>query len=329
MNVRDAEERADSLIRTVRDRPVEERDGADARRRPPRVRHLSARARGGLRRGRVPDDHAPHPLRQDGQAVHRDRRLLRPEGVQRGPDRPARPLLLRGKRRLLPRRHAAHRSGWLRHLRVDRRPTVVERADRHGRQLLRGDHPGAHCAREPTAPDRHLAGRGPDEQLPEPVSRGRRDAAAHVLGALHPRAGRSGHHRRLEQAAGRVERPTRSPPALPGDPVGAWPDVAPARSSARGLAARLLHARRLRRVLGPGRAQLHALLGSARGHPGDDVDRLVRPFPDRRHRVLLGDDGAESPRRCGSSSARGATSACAATRRSVTRSTSGRTASGA
>ena len=54
------------------------------------------------------------------------------------------------------------------------------------------DHAGAHRARAPAAPDGDLAGRRADEQLPEPVPRGRRDAAAHVLGALHPRAGRPG-----------------------------------------------------------------------------------------------------------------------------------------
>ena len=136
-----------SVSYRVRDRPVEERDGADAGRRPARLRHLPARARRRLRRGPLPDDHAPHAVRQDRQALQRDRRLLRPEGLQRRADRPARPLLLRGVGRLLPRRHAAHGSGRLRHLRVDRRAAVVERPDRHRRQLLRRDHAGAHRAR--------------------------------------------------------------------------------------------------------------------------------------------------------------------------------------
>ena len=183
----------------LRDRPVEERDGPDAGRRPAGVRHLPARPRRRLRRGALPDDHAPHALRQDRQALQRDRRLLRPEGLQRRADRPARPLLLRGVGRLLPRRDAAHGARRLRHLRVDRHAAVVERPDRHRRQLLRRDHPGADRARGAAAPDGDLAGRRADEQLPEPVPRGRRDAAAHVLGALHPRAGRAGRARRLEQ----------------------------------------------------------------------------------------------------------------------------------
>ena len=111
-------------------------------------------------------------------------------------------------------------------------------------------------------------------------------------------------------------------PALPGDAVAARADGAPARADARGHADRLLHARHLRRVLGPDRARLHALLGPARRHPGHVLDRLVRPVPDRRHRVLRRDDGEEQRARSGSSSARGATSACAATRRTATRSTS-------
>ena len=107
-------------LASPRHRPVEERDGSDAGRRPPRLRHLPAGARRRLRRGALPDDHAPHPVRQDRQALQRDRRLLRPEGLQRRADRPARPLLLRGVGRLLPRRDAAHGPGRLRHLRVDR-----------------------------------------------------------------------------------------------------------------------------------------------------------------------------------------------------------------
>ena len=138
---------AEASHRASRDRRLEERDGADAGRRPARLRHLPAGARRGLRRGPLPDDHAPHPVRQDRQALHRDRRLLRPEGLQHRAGRPARPLPLRGVRRLLPRRDAAHRPGRLRHLRVDRRAAVVERAHRHGRQLLRRDHAGAHGAR--------------------------------------------------------------------------------------------------------------------------------------------------------------------------------------
>ena len=41
------------------------------------------------------------------------------------------------------------------------------------------------------------------------------------------------------------------------------------------------------------RARLHAVLGSARRHPGDALDRLVRPVPHGRHRVLHGHGGEE------------------------------------
>ena len=58
-------------------------------------------------------------------------------------------------------------------------------------------------------------------------------------------------------------------------------------------ARRLLHARRLRRVLGREGERLHTLLGRARGHPGDDDDRLVRPVPGRRQRVLRRDGREE------------------------------------
>ena len=83
-------------------------------------------------------------------------------------------------------------------------------------------------------------------------------------------------------------------------PWTARPDGAPPRAAARGLADRLLHARHLRRVLGPDRAQLHAVLGPARRHPGHVLDRLVRPVPDRRQRVLRRDDREEQRARSGS-----------------------------
>ena len=68
---------------------------------------------------------------------------------------------------------------------------------------------------------------------------------------------------------------------------------APPRAGARPDARGLLHARCLRRVLGREGERLHALLARARRHPGDDDDRLVRPLPPRRQRVLRGDDGEE------------------------------------
>jgi hypothetical protein len=61
--------------------------------------------------------------------------------------------------------------------------------------------------RAAAAPDGDLARCRADEQLPEPVPRGRGDAGAHVLGALHPRPGRAGHRGRPGEAAGRLERP--------------------------------------------------------------------------------------------------------------------------
>ena len=79
---------------------------------------------------------------------------------------------------------------------------------------------------------------------------------------------------------------------------------------------------------GTGSAQLHALLGPACRHPGHVLDRLVRPVPDRRHRVLRR-DGREEHAPRGSSSGRGTTSACAATPRTAARSTSACRASGA
>ena len=65
------------------------------------------------------------------------------------------------------------------------------------------------------------------------------------------------------------------------------------------------------------------LLGPARRHPGHVLDRLVRPVPGRRHRVLRRDGREEQRAPAARRSARGATSACAATQRSATTSTSG------
>ena len=213
--------------------------------------------------------------------------------------------------------------------RVDRRAAVVERPRRHGRQLVRGDHAGARGARAAAAPDGDLAGRRADEQLPEPVARGRRDAAAHVLGALHPRPGRPGHRRRPGEAGRGLGRPARPPRAVLGDAVGAGPDVAAPRAAARADADRLLDARRLRRVLAADRERLHALLGRARRRPGHVLDRLVRPVPRTPTSSTSRRWRRRTRRRSASSSGRGATSGCAATRPSRSTSTSGRTPSGA
>ena len=198
-----------------------------------------------------------------------------------------------GTQAVLPQRHAAHRRGRLRHDRVDRRAAVEQRPHGDGRQLLRRDHADPHRAREPAAPDRDLAGRHPDEHLPEPDARGRRDAAAHVLGALHPRRRPPGREGGLGEAARGLRRPAaaaRAPLELA--PAARRPR-APPRAGARPDARGLLHARRLRRVLGREGERLHALLARARRHPRDDDDRLVRPLPARRQRVLGGDDGEE------------------------------------
>ena len=125
----------------------EGRDGADARRDPPRDRPPPARARRRAAPGPLPDDRLHHAVRQDRAALHRDRRLLRPARLRRRAPGPARPPPLRGHRGVLPQRHAAHRRGRLRHDRVDRRAAVVERAHRHGRQLVRGHHADPHGAR--------------------------------------------------------------------------------------------------------------------------------------------------------------------------------------
>ena len=68
---------------------------------------------------------------------------------------------------------------------------------------------------------------------------------------------------------------------------------AAARPGARRDARELLHARRLRRVVGEEGERLHALLARARRHPGDDDDGLVRRLPPRRHRVLRRDGREE------------------------------------
>ena len=56
---------------------------------------------------------------------------------------------------------------------------------------------------------------------------------------------------------------------------------------------RLLHPRRLRRVVGSQGERLHALLGRPRRHPGDVLDRLVRSVSEGDGRVLRRDGGSE------------------------------------
>ena len=136
--------------------------------------------------------------------------------------------------------------------------------------------------------------------------------------------------RRLGQAAGRVERPARPAAALPRDAVAARPDGAAPRADARGLAASTTT--RAAPTTSTGARIEHDYTRFWDQHadiPGTFSTGWYDPFPTADTRVLHRDDGAERARRSGSSSARGATSACAATRPSATRSTSARRACGA
>src|SRR5439155_10934657 len=116
------------------------------------------------------------------------------------------------------------------------------RARRHRRLVVRRYHAGAHGARAAAPPRGDLAGRRADELVPASVARGRCDAAAHVLGALHPRAGRAGHSRRLGRPARGLGRPEEPATTLLGDTLAERPTVAQAYTGARAVADRLLHA---------------------------------------------------------------------------------------
>ena len=112
-------------------------------------------------------------------------------------------------------------------------------------------------------------------------------------------------------------------------PWRAGPDLAAPRADAGEVPNRLLHARHLRRALVAQGVRLHALLGRARRRPGHVLDRLVRRLPALRHASTSRRWRSRTRRRSGSSSARGATSACAATRPTRSTSTSAPTRSGA
>ena len=124
-------------------------------------------------------------------------------------------------------------------------------------------------------------------------------------------------------------RPEEPAGALPGDAVAARADLAAPRARARADADRLLHARRLRRVVGPDRVRLHRLLRPPRGRPHDGLLGLVRPVGGARRRLLRGHGGAE--RRSAAARDRPVEPRRHARRRDApaTRSTSGPTASGA
>ena len=234
-----------------------------------------------------------HRVRQGDEPVRRDRRLLRAPWIRRDARRHARPLPLGGLRHLLLFRYATHGLRWVRHRGVDRGAAVVEWPGRYRQQLLRRAGAGSHGDRTAAAPHRDLAGRRHDEQLLELRARGRRDAWADVLGTLYPRAGRAGDLGRSRQAAGRLERRARSAAALPGDPVEARSDVAPARADARADAGRLLDARHIRRVVGPRRVRLHRALRPSRRYSHDSFVGVVRPVGWTGRRLLGGHGRAE------------------------------------
>ena len=96
----------------------------------------------GERSRAVPDDPLPDAVRQDRQALRRDRRLLCAAGLRRCRAGPARPVQVGGQGRVLPRRQPAGWQGRLRHDRVDRGAALVERQRRDGRLLVRGDDAG-------------------------------------------------------------------------------------------------------------------------------------------------------------------------------------------
>ena len=186
----------------------EGRDGADAGRDPPRDRPLPPRARRRARPGPLADDRLHDALRQDGARA-----------TSRSPTSSSR-TATRSCSRTCRDRHrsegtkqyfhsATPHTGedgydtieWIAAQRVEQRP------DGHRRQLVRRDHADPDGAREPAAPDGDLARRRPDEHLREPDARGRRDAAAHVLGALHPRRRPPGRQGGLGEAARGLRRP--------------------------------------------------------------------------------------------------------------------------
>ena len=170
---------------------------------------------------------------------------------------------------------------------------MEQRPRRHRRQLVRRAGADPHGARAAAAPDGDLARRGDDEQLRQLHPRGRRDAGAHVLGALHPRPGRPGGAARSGALRAGLGRPAEPPRALPGNAVAAWPDLAAARPGPRADADRLLHARRLRRLVGAHRVRLHRVLRPARRCPDDRLVGLVRPVGGTGRGLLRRDGGAE------------------------------------
>ena len=250
---------------------------------------------GELVAGPLPDDRLHHAVRQDRAALHRDRRLLRPARLRRRAAGPPRPAPLRGDEGVLPLARRRTRAR-----------TATTRSSGSPRSRGRTAAPAWSAARTPCitqirtaleAPP-HLTAIWPDvaptNVVPPPDARGRRDAAAHVLGALHPRRRRAG-------GAGRPElsrRTSGTTCATCGSCSGSWPWH-------KGELA-LRHVPALDETLenyctrgaydewwARKENDFTRYFARPRRHPGDDDDRLVRRLPARRHRVLRGDGGEE------------------------------------
>ena len=148
---------------------------------------------GELVRGPLSDDRLHHAVRQDRAALHRDRRLLRPARLRRRASRTCATGTAREGTKEYFHSATPHtgEDGYDTIEWIAAQPWSNGRTGMVGSSYA-GDHADPHGAREPAAPDRDLARRRADEHVPAPDARGRRDAAAHVLGALHPRGRRAG-----------------------------------------------------------------------------------------------------------------------------------------
>ena len=271
----------------VRHRPLEGRDGDDARRHPARDRRVPARSRRRARR------------RAASRRSSASRRTTRPSGATpRSPtssSRAATPSCCRTCATATAREGTKeYFHSVTPHTGEDGYDTIEWIAAQpwsNGRTGMVGSSYAA-ITQIRTALERppHLTAIWPDvdadEHVLQPDARGRRDAAAHVLGALHPRRRRAGRDGRLGEAGGGLGRPAQPAAAVLGLPVAQGRAGAAPRPGARRDARELHDARRLRRVVGEEGERLHALLARARRHPGHDDDRLVRRLPARRHRVL-------------------------------------------
>ena len=273
---------------------VEGRDGADAGRHPPRHRRLPPRARRRARAGPLPDDRLHDAVRQDRAPLHRDRRLLRPARLRRRAPGPARPPPLRGHATTYFHSATPHtgEDGY------DTIEWIAAQPWCNGRTGTVGSsYAGITQIRTALESPPHLTAIWPDVAPTNTFQNQTREGGAmqlHMFWALYIHAadaqGVKEDWEKQREVFGDLQRLREllwNSPVLRGRPR------APPRAGARPDARGLLHARRLRRVLGREGERLHALLARARRHPGDDDDRLVRPLPARRQRVLRGDDGEE------------------------------------